>query len=317
MSPVLTSPVMVPVKSSAAWAASAVRWSAGAVAALVLVGALDSPVLAQDYEGARLLGLADAQRALAVGNDAIFVNPAGLAFTPTYEVELGYADDLRESDRRLNLSIADGQSGPIAGAIALTYGLFRPPLFASGDYRLEGLRLDIAAAFQLAQGFAFGGSVRFADYRLLFGEEEIENGGSSGFAFDLGSQWQLGGGLSLGVTLQNLSNTNQPDLPRAWGAGLGWRTGALLLEVDVDHAWEVRDPIYSLAAGYVFGERFPIRAGVSYLQGSEEVAISVGAGLAVERIGLDLAYRQIVDPRRSASDADERLFVLSFRIRVF
>ncbi len=272
---------------------------------------------AQAYTSPRSLSLGRAQRALAFGNDAIYINPAGLNATPSYELELGYADDIRGSDRRINLSVADGQSGRVAGALALTYERFRPPEYAEGRRRLEGIRFDVASAVPLGRGMGFGAVARYSDYRLLDGDDEVENGGAAGFTFDAGLQWRLGDGIALGATIQNISAAEVPDLPRAWGAGVGFRNGPVMVEVDIYHPWETRDPEYSAGAAMVLAKRFSFRLGIRYIQGSDDVALSGGMGLINKRFSFDVGYQQIVGPSRQGKDADERMIAGAVRVHVF
>lgn len=276
-----------------------------------------TPAWAQPYEPARLLGFGQARRALGSGSDAIFVNPAGLSFSPTYELEASYADDFRSADRRVSVSVADGQAGEVSGGLALTYNRFRPPDEPDGDLRLEGLRFDVGTSLALSPGFALGATGRYADYRLLQGDEALDGQGESGFGFDLGFQWRLADGLALGGTMQNVTAVGRPRLlPRAWGAGVGFRTGAFTIEADVSHAWESEDPRYTGAVGYVLGQ-FPLRLAVTYSQETSEVLISGGAGVTYDKIALDVGYRQAVNPRGDETDADQRLFVATLRVRVF
>lgn len=273
-------------------------------------------VFAQAYAPPRLLSLGGAQRALGSGNDALFQNPAGLAFSGSYEIELGYADDARESDRRVALSVADGQAGEIAGGLSIMYGRFRPPGQVEGSQRLDGIRFDAATALRASQGFAIGVATRYGDYRLLDGEMEVENGGSSAFSIDVGILWQIAEGISIGGTMQNVTADSQPGLPRTWGAGVGYQGGPFMIEIDVEHEWELRAPEYALGAGFTISDRFPLRAGVSFNQETERFTVSAGAGFSVDRIAFDVAYRQGVD-LGPEEDADGRLLVASFTIRAF
>jgi hypothetical protein len=272
---------------------------------------------AQSFEGAALLGFGGARRALGTGNVALFSNPAGLAAARRYDIELGYADDFREADRRVSLAIADGQAGPVAGGVALTYERLRPPDLVKGPRRLEGLRFDVATAVPVAEGFFLGAGSRFADYRLIDGDEEIEDGGSSAFAFDLGLQWRIAEGFAAGATLRNFTAAEQPGLPRAWGAGLGYQGGPFSVEVDIEHAWESRDPRYTGSAGFVLAERVPLRAALTFDQETDAFTLSVGAGFQVDRFGIDLGYRQTLNPDAAGEDADGRLFVASVRVIAF
>lgn len=290
---------------------------AGTLVALALFAGAGS-ARAQSFETARLLGFGGARRALGFSTEAVFVNPAGLAFGRAYDVESSYGDDLREADRRVNLTIADGQAGDVAGALAFTYGRQRPPGSLASPERLEGLRVDVAAAIGPFDGFALGVSTRYANLRRLDGNgEEIADGGAEDVAFDAGLQWRPGGGVALGASIRNFTAGRQPGLPRAWGAGIGYQTGPFLAEVDVDHAWETRDPTYTGTLGYVVNELVPLRVAVAYLQETGEVRLAGGIGIFYQRLSLDLAYQQIVDPVAEAPDPDDRLLVVSLGIRAF
>lgn len=291
------------------------RWGSLAVAAALSLVAAEAQ--AQDYQGARLLGFSRARRALGFGNDALYVNPAGLSFAKTYEIELGYADDLRDTDRRINLGIADAQSGDVAGALSATYGKFRPDGQYEGSQRLEGLRFDVGAAALISPQMAIGTTARYSDYRLLDGDEEIEGGGSNGFSFDVGYQWRLSEGVAIGLVIQNITAAEQPGIPRAWAAGLGYQTGSFTLEVDVDHAWETSDPEWTGSLGYILAEKFPLRGGFTYVQETDDFRFSVGAGLMIDQIGFDVAYQQVIGPSATGTDADERILAASFRIFAF
>ncbi len=273
------------------------------------------PAAAQDYQGARLLGFGGARRALGTTTEALFSNPAGLVFGKVYDLELGYADSFRETDRRLGLAVADGQAGSFAGGVALTYGRFSPPDDIGGEGLLEGLRFDTAIGIPIGASFAVGFQTRYMDHnRIEAGPEAV---GSSGLGFDLGLLWMIFDGLAVGATVKNFTDQPQPGIPRAWGAGLGYQNGPFNVEVNVDHEWERADPTYALSAGAIIADRVPLRVGVGFEPDGEQVTLSVGTGLQMSQIGLDLAYRQIVNPRQDGPDADNRIFMASVRVTVF
>jgi hypothetical protein len=267
---------------------------------------------AQSYEGARLLGLAEAQRALTTGNDSIYVNPAGLALGQTYSVELGWLDDARGSDRRLNGSIIDSQAGPIAGGLAYTYTNRRPDDVSSGDERLEGHRVELSLATLVTEGAAIGITARYLNFNRTLGEQDIE-GGFSQFTLDFGIQWRVVAGLSVGVVGYNLTNPTETETPISWGAGLGYAFDALSLEADVRYNAQKGNPLWSGGAGYVIANLIPIRAGISYDRESEDLSLSAGIGVVYERFSLDLGYRQRINGERVAEDDDARILGAAIR----
>lgn len=290
--------------------------------ALVLAGALATllpaaDASAQTWLGARLTGFAQARRALARGSDALVINPAGLALSPVYTVELGYADDFRESDRRFHASITDGQAGPVAGGIGYTYGTARPSLFADEDDRLEGHRIEGALAFGVFEGAALGFNVR----GLIFDAQPVDGGGGDDLeelTFDLGFQWQVNQQVAVAVTGQNLTNIQRAEAPLLASAAVGLTFDAFTIESDVSYNAFFSDVLVALGAGYTFAKVVPVRAGFVYDLQQEEAGISFGAGIALGRFGLDLAYIQrITNIDQAQVDDDERVFVASMRVVVF
>lgn len=286
---------------------------------LILLPALLWPALAeaQNYEGARLLGFAEAQRALARGNDAIYVNPAGLALANLYSVELGYVDDLLGSDRRFNASIVDSQAGAVAAGLAYTYSDRAEDEFEGTERRLEGHRTELSLATRLAQSAALGVSIRYLTYERREGEEELPEDDLKSVQVDIGFQWQIWEGLSLGVVGYNLTKSDDPELPIGWGAGLGYQMEWFSIEADVRYNAQVGHPAYSLAAGLVLWDQFPLRFGATYDYGADIWSISGGAGVVFDRFGLDVGFRQRLSGADLQDYGDERVLAAAMRVFFF
>lgn len=286
--------------------------------ALGILFASPAAVFAQTYEGAQMIGFAESIRALGTSNDAIYVNPAGIALGGTYSLEIGYLDDFRGSDRRLNASIIDSQAGPVAAGLAYTYTRRRPDDLPEANERLEGHRAELALAGRVAETAAIGLSVRYLtfDRRDPFTEARNDDGFSA-LTLDAGLQWRIWQGLAIGLVGYNLTNSDRPELPISWGAGVGYLYDAFSIEADVRYNAQIGNPRYSLGAGYVVAQSFPVRAGVAYDRDTKEWDLSVGVGVALERIGIDIAYRQTVNPNGSASDRDARIFAAALRAIFF
>lgn len=269
---------------------------------------------AQQYEGARLLGLAEAQRALTMANDSIYINPAGLALGRMYSLELGYLDDIRGSDRRFNASVVDSQAGPIAGGLAYTWTRRRPEFAPEPDDRLEGHRMEIALATRVAESAALGVTARYMTFDLHDEDgEKIEEGGFNIFTIDVGFQWRMTESLSFGIAAYNLTNTDEPEVPIGWGAGLGYQLGAFSIEGDIRYNAQRGEPRYSGGIGYVIAETVALRSGVSYDYKSEAIAVSGGAGVILDRFVIDIGYRQLINADDIGEDSDQRILGLAVR----
>lgn len=271
---------------------------------------------AQDFETPRSIGLSQAQRALATSNDAVYLNPGGLALGNLYSIELGYVDDGRGSDRRLNASVVDSQAGSIAAGIAYTYMKRRPEELAAGDERLEGHRVDVALATRVSDTAALGVSGRYLSFERKNGDTELE-GGFKQFTMDAGIMWRVVGGLSLGVAGYNLFNSKRAEIPIGWGAGLGYALDALTIEADVRYNAQRGEPTYSGGAGYVIAGTVPLRAGFTYELATKAVSLSAGLGFTFDRFTLDLGYRQRVNGERVEEDDDHRLLGAALRGSLF
>lgn len=272
---------------------------------------------AQSWEGARLIGLGDSQRALTTGNDSIYINPGGLALGNMYSIELGYLDDFRSADRRFNASIVDSQAGPVAGGIAYSYSDRRPDQATATEERLSGHRFDIALATKVAENAALGVTARYLSYDRALDGQELPDQGFSAFTVDAGLQWRVLEFLSLGAAGYNLTNSDNPELPIGWGAGAGIELGSFTVEGDVRYNAQIGKPRFSLGSGIVLGETVALRAGGAYDRTTDSWIASGGVGLVFDRFNLDLAYRQRLNPEGEAEDRDERVFAAAIRITVF
>jgi predicted porin len=287
---------------------------------LGLLGGVFCPGIAeaQTYEGARLLGLGDSQRALTTGNDSIYINPAGIALGRMYSLELGYLDDARGSDRRFNASVIDSQAGAIAGGIAYTYSKRRPDQVTEGDERISGHRVEVALATRVGDTAALGVTARYLNYDREVPEGQAPSGEDfATFTIDAGLQWRIIEQLSIGLAAYNLTNSERKELPIGWGAGLGLELGAFTIEGDCRYNAQIGKARWSGGAGYVVAEMVPLRAGVSYDLENQAWVASGGIGAIFDRFNIDLGYRQRINTEGAAKDKDERIVAAAIRMTFF
>lgn len=269
---------------------------------------------AQTYEGARLLGFADSQRALASDNNAIYVNPAGLAMSQFYSVELGYFDDFEGTDRRFNASIVDSQAGPIAGGLAYTYTTRRPDGVADDSpRRFDGHRVELALATLLAENVSFGVNNRYVAFNRRPDADADPDTSFQVFQIDAGLQWRLTEGLAVGLAGYNLNKSDRPEMPISWGAGLGYQAPWFAVEFDVRYNAQVGKPRFSGALEAILAEVVLLRGGAAYDRLDDSWAISAGAGFFVERFGIDVGYRQRLTGDELRDYGSERIFGISMR----
>lgn len=289
--------------------------------AAILLG-LSAPAQAQQWASPRVVATAHSQRALGVGTDGLFMNPGGLAFPGAYFGEVGYADDLREDDRRINLSLTDSAiNSLVAGGVALSYGRSRPQGPPDGDVLFEGYRIDGGLALRGGDQFGLGVVVTGYDFNRL--EDGFLADDQSRdlveVTVDVGFQWLITPQFKIGVVGQNLTNPQRNEVPLTVAAGIGLILGAF--SVEGSGMWENREAsdrwTASLGASYIIQELVPLRAGVLYDFEQEEVGLSGGLGIQAGRISFEAAYQSRVSNASDYRDDDERMLVGSLRVQFF
>lgn len=287
-----------------------------ALAAVTLVLAV-APVTAaaQSYETPKLLGLGGAGAANALGNDALYANPAAIALGNFYSLELAYFDDFQGNDRRLASSITDGFDKRITGGVGYVY---RDRLLAengaAADLTRTIHRFDVALAAKLDGGVALGVSGRYVTATDDLGDDEVKDSGYGEFTFDAAAMWRGASGLSLAVVGTNLTDSDQPDLPMRLGGGVGFAHELFTAEVDARYDFATEKPWLAGGVGVMLGSTFAVRAGVAHDFATQSTALSVGVGVTTGQFAADLGFRHRISGDGPAPGLDtERIFALSVR----
>lgn len=290
------------------------RCRAAAAVALALAVA---PALAtaQSYETPKLLGLGGAGAANALGNDALYANPAAIALGNFYSLELGYFDDFQGNDRRLAASITDGFDKRITGGVGYVY---RDRLLAengaAADLTRTIHRFDVALAAALGGGAALGVTGRYVTASDALGEDDVEDGGYGEFTFDAAAMWRGSSGLSLALVGTNLTDSDQADLPMRLGGGVGFSHELFTAELDARYDFRTEKPWLGGSVGLLLGSTFAVRAGVSHDFATQTTALSAGVGVSTGQFAADLGFRQRIAGDGPAPGLDtERIFALSVR----
>jgi len=279
---------------------------------------------AQDFIGARALALSEAYRAIATGNDAIYMNPAGLAQIPRYSPELHYVFNLDDENHEVDASVVDSKTSSLAAGLAYTF---------QGREFTKRATLSHTATLALAypifpQIFAAGVGLKYVNVT-----DAIVGNYLNALSGDLGLLATIPGGISLAAVGYNLIPIRSTDVPLSMAfaaaldlgplsallfgeapvvgmvpdasgaprpAGLALRgpLSGLTLAVDwqINFVTQARRPQSRVSAGieYLLLDAFPLRGGYEWIEERGDHLVSVGAGFIVPYFGFDVAYQQSV-----------------------
>ncbi|HIG75147.1 MAG TPA: PorV/PorQ family protein [Bacteroidetes bacterium] len=318
-----------------------------ALAALVLLAApLASPAHAQVVDdrdklaqtamkflavGAdpRSAALGDATTALTGGSDALFYNPAALAWQRD-DADAMFSETRWIADIDYNHASASyrlGSLGVVGGSLAFAdYGemiqtVFDPTEGGSG-YREVGtfspsaFVAGVGFARAFSDRFAAGGQVKYAHqdfgaapdrYDPDSGELQFADISEGVLAYDFGVFYRTGfESLNFALTARNFSRevefvTESAQLPLALHIGVSMdlldltslQGGAhgLVLAIDAENSRDYPEQL-KVGAEYTFAETLALRAG--YVAPADEQGISLGAGVRSSLgglgLGVDYAY---------------------------
>ncbi|MFA5103738.1 MAG: PorV/PorQ family protein [Candidatus Margulisiibacteriota bacterium] len=241
--------------------------------------------------GVRANAMGNAYIAVAQDNDAIYFNPAGLAFSNAFEVSSMYSSQLLGiSDT--NASIILPYSGS-ALAFALDYqntgGIeettVAQPSGTGQTLNFMNYTLISSYAKQLTPGISFG-----LNGKLL--NESICGSDLQGYAADFGILWRLSDTYTCGAVLKNIAGSfGKSPLPANYGLGLACNYKPVLLAIDVNMPNDNNTQI-NIGAEYNFNDTLFGRVGIN--TGSEENSIgNISAGIGIKKEDFDFNYAYV------------------------
>ena len=267
--------------------------------------------------GARATALGQAAVADGGSTESLFWNPAGLADLRHTELALHhYAAFFGNGDAIVVAVPASGLGTFTAGAYIVDYGdfLVTPPGGgpAIGDAVTRNIALELGYATTISGGFAAGIAYKLIQLRVDCSGDCSTVPGAVGttHAIDLGFRYALPGTLPivLGASIRNLgfklqvNNQAQADpLPTRVQVGIAWLVrrppapGApdafdVRVLADLQGSVDGGDVAPATLIGIDSGVRdaLRVRAGYAFVD-SQQRGPSVGLGLKVGRLGIDLA----------------------------
>lgn len=183
-----------------------------------------APAYAQEeFTGLRSMGMGGANRAVASGNDAIYLNPAGMSLSRKYSIEGAYLYNNFGETHAPGVSVVDSVTSPgIAAGVAYSYVAGKKTLRTLGEGGLvlesptdrSGNILHVGMSMPLGKNAAVGVAGKYLD--LSYGGRSA----ISAVTVDAGLIFRPSPNVSVGVTGYGLTNTGTAEAPMQMGFGL-------------------------------------------------------------------------------------------------
>ncbi len=268
---------------------------------IVLLLVCTTPSFASDFTGTRPMGMGGAYRAIVTGNDAIFLNPAGMSLFRRYSFETQYLvkPDWMGKDSKaehiFNATVVDNQLAPFATGLSYTR-------IERGRSK-KGNRYDMAFSVDIGQTLMIGTDVKYLNFSRDGKSKAID-----AVTLDVGLLLRFDFGLHIGVVGYNLTNTaDYLEHPISMGAAVMY-SPFRSLEIAFDYfvnfqkPKDPEDPIgeketaysYHFGAEYLIMGQALVRAGYVIDHANaygDEQYWTVGAGYVSTTFAIDFGYQ--------------------------
>ena len=240
-------------------------------------GSVDTP---------RATAMGGAHAAIATGNDALAVNPAGLAQSRRYHFELDGLYDSRYPAQAVLASLVDSASGPVASGLLWSRWASGQP---SG--RGEGWSVGLGYSGAIGQNLFLGGETKFLRYHTPDGLVQK-------WAQDVGLLARRGT-FSWAAVMQNVSTEKIPLFPltataaMAWGTDTDWHL-SVDYRADLSDSSNVKSKA-ALGGELLLGDAMALRGGATWDATARQWWLSAGIGLLSEKGGLQVVWRRRVE----------------------
>jgi hypothetical protein len=236
----------------------------------------------------RASAMGGAGAAIATGNEALTINPAGLSQVRRYHLEIDGVYDAKFPAQGLMVSIADSTSSSIAtGLLFSRWGSGQPQDLGGG--RGEGWYAGLGYSYAIGS-YSIGGMTKYLRFAT-------PDGDAHQFAQDVGVITRRGQ-FSYAAVVQNVSTSSIPLFPItataavAYGTDTDWHL-ALDYKADLSDLKNVKS---RAAAGLeiLLEQALVVRGGVTWDASSERWWASAGAGILTEKGGVQFVWRRRV-----------------------
>ncbi len=253
-----------------------------------------------EFYGSRSLAMGGAHRGIGTSNDTLLLNPAGMAVTQRYSVDMQYAYGTGDNLNDLSGSAVDSKSGPVAGGVAYTRNWGNPSRL---DATLN--RIAVGFAYPFGRSLAIGGTAKTirGAYTTDAGRQEVDL-----YTGTLGGTATIGEMLSLGASWENIIKGNAEEqrlVKPVVGLGLGLHLPMVSLGADmvIDTRTQIDKRLtYHVGGEFILYELLAVRGGfhtdmVGPREGTTQRShVSGGLGLMSQAAALNLsAQRALVE----------------------
>ena len=230
----------------------------------------------RDLMQTRNLGMGGAFRALGAGGESAFGNPATLALSRRYQVDMTAGYDPATSFGWANTAVADGTNLLAAG---VSYHFVN---LGQGETQRTAHINTLAFAFPLFGTLTLGVS----------GKHVLMNGAleRNGVTLDAGAALKLFEIFTLALSAHNLIDIKNPDMTRYFALGAALKLGPVIATSDVRSDFFSLDGPMAYGVGLEFAglQGLPLRIG--YSRNTTEF-VSAGFSLEEGANAIDFGYR--------------------------
>jgi hypothetical protein len=288
--------------------------------AIVVTAALASSAQAfEDFSGTRSLGMGEASRAWAIGDEGPLLNPSGMSLAKTYSIEAAYGYAGRLSDSFLHASIVDSTSSyNLAGGLYYTYHTAD----RGGGVVAHGHEGGLALSLPFGDLLSIGGTIKY--FKLEDDDDFAGHGG--GLTFDVGATVRPTSILSFALVGANLRDLGNSQATQGIGYGVALiPTPNLVVALDgltrltPDNQTGRKGTSVMAGGDFTIAGRFGARAGGGYDAVTGNGYFTVGFSALSEVGAFDAGLRQdlfrsevspgVDRPRETVVGVSLRLFV--------
>ncbi len=252
------------------------------------------------FVGARGPGMGDAFAAVAEGADALYWNPAGMAFGDRYEFQFMHANLYGTDIGNNYLALLLPNIPFINDPDNIAFGLSLHHLgLDDNELRYSQNKLALSLSYRASGRLSFGANVKYLDYGAFLDLQD--EGRASGWGADFGALFMPVKNLRFGLMVQDAFDTklhrNGADaaetlFPRNVRVGAAYKLDKLLFFHEPMIAVDVDDRYHVGLEGW-FKNILGLRAGVQKSIrniGEQDWTFSAGLSLRVDFIQTDFAF---------------------------
>jgi hypothetical protein len=174
----------------------------------------------EDYTGSRSLGMAGAHRAIVTGNDAVFLNPAGMPLTRKYSLEGGYLFNPGLETHIANVSVVDSVTSRLAAGVSYGYVNGRRTIASAegitSKVERSGHLARLALAAPLGREVSFGVGAKYLDISY---QGRIA---ANAVTVDAGIHYRISQMFSAALVGYGLTNSGSAEAPMAMAVALAF-----------------------------------------------------------------------------------------------